>query len=129
MKYKFLQNAANGAVIFANPKNIRDTLTFTQGQSTLANDGFYTIRNTVKSLIDQLPWKSKDCTTDCPSRYVSDKVEVTFSGSPEHKDELIAQWTALKLNVDAAIANGMLDGFKPQHDSEFETIPEPAPGE
>lgn len=105
---KLLSNEGN-SVTFADPLDINHTLRVKVGRVGKTLQGVSLTNNRFEFIQNNTALRTQgDNTTREPIAG-----RVILSGSIESKAEMLQEWNDLKANVDAAILDGALDGFKP----------------
>ena len=106
-----LQSCDSNSVTFADPSNIQHTFRVKNTRTPKQVFGISLTNNRLEFIENDTADQSNgDKTVKEPL-----SVRVVISGSLEAKAELTQMWLDTKANVDSAITDGALDGFKPTH--------------
>lgn len=102
---------------FADPSKLAHTFRVVQDVGNKSVKGVSTLNNRIEFISSNTaPVTEGDRTAD-----ELNAVRVMLSGSIANKTAILAQWNAMKVNVDSALADGCLDGFLPAN-AEFVTV-------
>lgn len=103
-----LQTIESNSVTFADPMDVNHTFRMKNGRAQKSISGVQLTNNRIEFIDnDTAAQTDGDKTVKEPL-----SVRVVISGSIEAKAQLSQMWADTKVNVDAAIADGALNGFK-----------------
>lgn len=104
-----LQSVDANSVTFADPTDISHTLRVKNNRTPKTLYGVQLTNNRIEFIENDTALRSNG------DKQVKEplSVRVVISGSIESEDELTQMWANSKVNVDSAIADGALKGFKP----------------
>lgn len=106
-----LQSVDSNSVTYADPSDIQHTFRVKNTRTPKQVFGVPLTNNRLEFIENNTAAQSDgDKTVKEPL-----SVRVVISGSLQAKEELTQMWADSKANVDLAIADGALDGFKPTH--------------
>lgn len=106
-----LKYADANSLNFADPAKVARTLRVVQNVASKTVKGVRALNNRLEFISSNTaPLSEGDKTVD---ELIASRV--FLSGSTTNKAVILAEWTMLKAAVDAAIADGALDGFLPRN--------------
>lgn len=112
-----LLSVDGSSITFCDPLNINNRLRFKNGVGQKTVDGV-----TTTNVRNEITWNEPAEMTQGALTAVDNlSLKVIFSGSIQNTAALKTAWTNIKTNIDAAIDEQLIEGFKPDYDSVFVT--------